>query len=54
MHGYRTSHGGDLNENTNFIMWRLIRDGYKNSHGAILTKINIMKREKNILILLFS
>ena len=29
MHGYIISLRGDLNENDNFIMWKLIIHGYK-------------------------
>ena len=36
MHGYRTSHGGDLNENDNFKEWKLIIHDYKNVHGGDL------------------
>ena len=32
MHGYGTSHGGDLNENDNFDVWKLIIHGYKHLH----------------------
>ena len=46
MHGYRTSHGGDLNENKTFEEWTLIIHGYKICMGAILTKMKIMKRDK--------
>ena len=42
MHDYRTSHGGELNENDNFNEWKLIIHGYRTSHGAILTKITIL------------
>ena len=38
MHGYRTSHGGDLNENDNFKDWKLIIHGYTNLHGADLNE----------------
>ena len=33
MHGYRTSHVGDLNENDNFNLCKLIIHGYTNLHG---------------------
>ena len=46
MHGYRTSHGGDLNENDNFKVWKLIIHGYTICMGAILTKMKIIKRDK--------
>ena len=46
MHGYRTTHGGDLNESDNFKEWKLIIHGYKDLHGAILTKMKIIKRDK--------
>ena len=38
MHGYRTSHGGDLNENKRFKMWKLIIHGYKKLHGGDLNE----------------
>ena len=38
MHGYRTSHGGDLNENDNFKVWKLIIHGYKKLHGGDLNE----------------
>ena len=46
MHGYRTTHGGYLNESDNFKEWKLIIHGYKDLHGAILTKMKIIKRDK--------
>ena len=46
MHGYITSHGGDLNENKHFKMRKLIIYGYKKCMAAILTKIQIIKRDK--------
>ena len=46
MHGYRISHGCDLNENDNIQEWQLIVHGYKKLHGAILTKMKIIKRDK--------
>ena len=50
MHGYRISHGGDLNETDNFNFWKLIIHfiGYTILHWAISTKMKIMKRDKNI------
>ena len=38
MHGYITSHGGDLNENKPFKDWKLIIHGYKNLHGGDLNE----------------
>ena len=38
MDGYRTSHGGDLNENDNFKDWTLIIHSYKNLHPGDLNK----------------
>ena len=46
MHGYRTSHGVDLNENGHVNEWKLIMYGYKKLHGAILTKMKSIKRDK--------
>ena len=46
MHGCITSHGGDLNENDNFKKWTLFIHGYTNLHGAILTNLKIIKRDK--------
>ena len=48
MHGYRTPHGSDLNENGMFKVRKLIIHGYKNLHGVILTKMNILKEIKEI------
>ena len=51
MHGYRTSHGGDLNENKTFEEWKLIIHGYKICMGAILTKNeHYKKRSKRYII----
>ena len=38
MRGYITSHGGDLNENTHFYIWKLIIHGYKHLHGGDLNE----------------
>ena len=38
MHGYRTSHGGDLNENDNFNLWKLIIHGYTILQGGDLNE----------------
>ena len=41
MHGYRTSHGGGLNENKHSKKWKLnylIIHGYKNLHGGDLNE----------------
>ena len=46
MHGYRTSHGVDLNENENFNAWKLVIHGSKNLDRAILTKMKIIRRDK--------
>ena len=35
MHGYRTSHGGDLHENKTFEEWTLIIHGYKICMGDL-------------------
>ena len=40
MHGYSTSHGGDINENDNIKMWKLIIHGYKKLHGGDLNDLN--------------
>ena len=50
MHGYITSHGGDLDENKHSKEWKLSIHGYKTLHGAISTKMIIIKRyQKDIL-----
>ena len=54
MHGYIISHGGDLNENDNFKDLKLIIRGYKNLHGAILTKMNIILVKRYQTDILFS
>ena len=38
MHVYIISHGGDLNENKHFEIWKLIIHGYKNLHASDLNK----------------
>ena len=38
MHGYITSHGGDLNENENFKDRELIIHGYKHLHWGDLNE----------------
>ena len=38
MHGYRTSHGVDLNENGHVNEWKLIMYGYKKLHGGDLNE----------------
>ena len=38
MHGCIVSHVGDLNENDNFNMWKLIIHGYKKLHGDDLNE----------------
>ena len=38
MHGYITSHGGDLNENDHFKLWKLVIHGYKQLHGDDLNE----------------
>ena len=38
MHGYRTSHGGNLNENDKFQFWKLIIHDHKNMHGGDLNE----------------
>ena len=40
MHDYSTSHGGDINENDNFKVWKLIIHGYKKLHGGDLNDLN--------------
>ena len=45
MLGYKILHGGDLNENDNFKMWKLIIHGYKHLHGAILMRMIILTTE---------
>ena len=50
MRGYRISHGGDLNENKHFKWWKLVKPGYKHLHGAISTKMKIMKRDKKYIL----
>ena len=42
--------GGDLNENDNIKEWKLIIHGYKKLHGAILTKMKNIKRDKRDII----
>ena len=37
---------GDLNENNNFKLWRLIIHGYKKLHRAIFTKLKIITGDK--------
>ena len=46
MHGCITSHGGDLNENDNLKIRKLVVHCYKKLHGAILTKMKIIKIDK--------
>ena len=50
MHGYRTSHGGDLNINKTFKEWKLTIHGCNKLHGAILTKMKIMKRDQKYIL----
>ena len=38
MHGYITSHGGDLNENENIKEWKLIIHCYKKLHEGDLNE----------------
>ena len=49
MHGYRTSHGGDLNENKHFKAWTIIIHGYKKLQRGDLNEkenyIKILKRD---------
>ena len=45
MFGYTILHGGDLNENDNSRNGKLIIHGYIILHGAILTEMNILKRD---------
>ena len=46
MHGYRTSHGVDLNENGNFKEWKPIIHGYKHLDGGDLNEHENYKRDK--------
>ena len=41
MHGYIISHGGDLNENDNFDVWKLIMYGYKKMHADDINKMAV-------------
>ena len=45
MHSYKNLQVHDLNENYNFRYWKLIIHGLKILHGAILTKMKILRRE---------
>ena len=38
MHGYRTSQGGDLNENDHVKVWKLIIHGHKKLHVGDLNE----------------
>ena len=38
MHGYRTSNGGDLTENDNVEMWKLLIHDCKHLHGGDLNE----------------
>ena len=38
MHGYRISHGDDLNETNKFNVWKLIIHGYNHLHGDDLNE----------------
>ena len=51
MHGYRTSHGGDLNENKTFKEWKLIIHCYKKLHGGDLNENENYERRYNIYII---
>ena len=47
MHGYITSHGGDLNENDHFKLWKLVIHGYKQLHGDDLNENENYKKRSN-------
>ena len=44
----KISHGDNLNEHDNCEMRKLIIHGFKKLHGAILTKMEILQRDKKI------
>ena len=44
MHGYKSMHGDDLDENGNFVQRKLVTHGNIKFIGAFLAKIAIMKR----------
>ena len=44
MHAYIISHDGDVNENDNFYMWKLIIYGSKNAWGDLNENENYKKR----------
>ena len=51
MHGYNILYGGDLNENDNFVLGKLIMRGYKKNMRAIFTTMKFLKQEKHLLYL---
>ena len=46
MHGYNILYGGDLNENDNFVLGKLIMRGYNKFYGGDLYDNEIFKAGK--------